>query len=244
MVLQIDSITRTSSIVPFDDPITVDIAYSGGAGGVDLRSGGSPGVVVASGGASGTFTGIVIPQSGLWNDALAISQRTIDNWSVYDGVDTDNVWLSAWPLLPSFTPTPIGDNTYSFSGEYRDWWFVFGTDDVAVPYDHWFDRTTLTHTATRVTSNPQTWVFTIPYTSISWDFGDGTTSTSVSPTHVYPRSGQYVLTVAADYSPIWLPYDYPWFNGEADVSHVFSGSTTIILPGGAGWHVGRIGMGA
>ena len=36
-----------------------------------------------------------------------------------------------------------------------------------------------------------------PNTSYSWDFGDGTSSTIGSPTHVYPNPGTYVVTMTA-----------------------------------------------
>ncbi|WP_170971087.1 PKD domain-containing protein [Ilyomonas limi] len=39
---------------------------------------------------------------------------------------------------------------------------------------------------------------TIP-ASVSWDFGDGTTSTIISPNHIYKNAGKYTVTMRADF---------------------------------------------
>ena len=39
------------------------------------------------------------------------------------------------------------------------------------------------------------WLNPINYTSITWDFGDGNTSTDLNPTHVYGTTGNYVVSL-------------------------------------------------
>jgi PKD repeat protein len=57
--------------------------------------------------------------------------------------------------------------------------------------------TPITDSTTVIDNTSVTFVYISTFVSplISWDFGDGTTSTSVSPTHIYSGPGLYFVTM-------------------------------------------------
>lgn len=249
MTLRIDSITRTSSVVPFTDPIVVDIAYSGGTGAVTLSGAGGP----ASGGSSGTFTGITIPSAAgypsTWGGApgLISTSGLFGDITVTDsGFATDTVFATPWPMIPSLTPSSVSGNTYSWAGYYYDSLGLMGGSDVATPYDWWMDSPSGNASLTRQASNTL-WVFGIPYTSLAWNFGDGATSTATSPTHTYTASGTYNVTLLPDYFPVPLPPGSPWFGNYHPSEiyiYLYGGFFGPIVITSAGWYLGQIAMSA
>lgn len=62
-----------------------------------------------------------------------------------------------------------------------------------------------TATGVSVTFTPER--LPLEYSRLAWDFGDGTTSTETTPTHLYPRNARYtvVLTVEDDDGVVTVP---------------------------------------
>ncbi len=78
-----------------------------------------------------------------------------------------------------------------------DAWYAVGVGDTFVP-------TVTSDFTAGITSHCEV-PFTVQFTNLStnagtflWDFGDGTTSTAVNPSHTYTASGNYTVTLIAD----------------------------------------------
>lgn len=245
MALHIDSITRTSSVDPFADPTVFDIAYSGAVGAAQCRVGAT---VLATGpSGSGTFTGISLPVGTYttWQDYVPNVDPfngQFTDFNVYDGTTTDSVLIEYWTFAPSLASIYTPPATYAFTGGYIDWFVLNGGIDVSEPYDHWFTIGVVGSQSLTRDASQDKFFIGVPFVSVSWDFGDGHTSTSPTPTHAYTSGGLKTVTMVAEYSPWTVPIlQVPGTSGLGGTT--VTTSVGITVPSMNGWLVGRVGVG-
>jgi PKD repeat protein len=194
-----DSSSGTGSSVSHtyadDATYTVTVTVTDGDGGSDSQT-----ETVVVGNAAPVITSTSIPSSGIEGSAVALSAVGIDvaadpltwSWSFGDsttgsGASVSHTWVDDGPYTVTVTVTD-GDG---------------GTDTET-------GTITIANAAPVITSSSfgsgdegDTVAFSVAFTDVgvldthtlAWDFGDSSTGTGSSPTHVYTDDGNYTVTV-------------------------------------------------
>lgn len=236
MAISLDQITRNSGIDPLVEPINCTVDYSGAsASPIDLTFGGFGGTSLASGSPpSGSLTADIPISAASINSAGA---GGVSGWGVGKfGVEGDGVQVALMPFEPDMnTIVDISAVEKSFGPPaYSDIASLVGGGVISTPYDYWTDGVTRSLTRAGLSR----WTMAAPFTSFEWDFGDGATSTSATPTHTYTASGSYTVALTLDYAPLIVPSGTPGRSGATTIT-----LTSTIDIQAYGWHVGRVGVG-
>ena len=151
----------------------------------------------ASAGASFTITGTGFADTTGTSlvTNVTIAGISVSSYSVSSDGTTINTTIPGNASSGNIVVTLVGGTTYSFAG------FIFISSNVPVPVVsvNGSVPTTGVTPGACITGNSFAFAVTNESGSITftWDFGDGTTSTSATPTHTYTASGIYKVHVTA-----------------------------------------------